>query len=180
MKDYIALLRGINVGGQKKIKMADLQKTLTKAGLKNVETYIQSGNVVFSSGELDKRVLESRIHTTILEDFGFEVPILVVQEEDIKEILENNPFADEAEENKLYYVLLKEAPVAEAVHEFNQLSFEHEDFHITNTCVYLLCKNGYGNARLNNNLLERKLKVEATTRNLRTMQKLLDMVQESR
>lgn len=180
MHNYIALLRGINVGGQKKIKMADLRETLIKTGLNHVETYIQSGNVVFGSEELNKRVLEDQIQKAILVDFGFEVPILVVLEEEIKKILENNPFAQEAEENKLYFVLLKEAPKEEPVREFNELHFDHEDFHITDTCVYLLCKNGYGNAKLNNNLLERKLKVEATTRNLRTMQKLLDMVQKSK
>ncbi|MWD30876.1 DUF1697 domain-containing protein, partial [Aquicoccus sp. SCR17] len=84
MHNYIALLRGINVGGQKKIKMADLRETLIKTGLNHVETYIQSGNVVFRDGESNKRVLESRIHKAILDDFGFEVPVLVVLEEDIK------------------------------------------------------------------------------------------------
>jgi uncharacterized protein (DUF1697 family) len=178
MHNYIALLRGINVGGQKKIKMADLRETLIKTGLNHVETYIQSGNVVFRDGESNKRVLESRIHKAILDDFGFEVPVLVVLEEDIKGILDNNPFDQNDEGNKLYYVLLKEPPGKDVINEFNELHFEQEDFYITDACVYLLCKKGYGNAKLSNNLVEQKLKVEATTRNLRTMQKLLDMVQK--
>ena len=102
------------------------------------------------------------------------MPILVLLGNEIEKILKGNPFAEE-EENKLYYVLLKYPPEEALVDQFNEQQFENEDFHITNDCVYLLCKKGYGNAKLNNNLIERKLKVEATTRNLKTMQKLLEM-----
>lgn len=174
MKTYIALLRGINVSGQKKIKMIELREVLEKEGLKNVQTYIQSGNIAFDS-ELDsKDNLENVIYNIILRHFGFEVPTLVLAKDIIEEILETNRFEDD-EENRLYFVLLKNPPEDELIKNFNELQFENEDFHITEKCVYLFCKKGYGNAKLNNNLIERKLKVEATTRNLKTMQKLLEM-----
>jgi len=103
---------------------------------------------------------------------------LVIRGEDAEQILKANPFSEEAEENKLYYVLLKSAPKEDFVKQFNQLQFENEGYHITDKCVYLLCKNGYGKAKLNNNLIERKLKVDATTRNHKTMLKLLEMASD--
>nr|WP_297787201.1 DUF1697 domain-containing protein [uncultured Allomuricauda sp.] len=172
---YIALLRGINVSGQKKIKMAELRGILEDAGLKNVKTYIQSGNIVFNIEQTYRNKIEELIATTIHRHYGFDVPTLVVNGEDVEQILKANPFSKEAEENKLYYVLLKSPPKEEMVEQFNQLQFDNEDFHITDTCVYLFCKNGYGKAKLNNNFVERKLKVEATTRNQKTMLKLLEM-----
>ncbi|MER3375449.1 MAG: DUF1697 domain-containing protein [Allomuricauda sp.] len=177
MKTFIALLRGINVSGQKKIKMAELRETLTQNGLENVQTYIQSGNIIFDSEVLETSTLEHTIHKAIAQDFGFEVPTLVVSGSAIQKVLEDNPFANKAEENRLYYVLLKQAPEKDVVAQFEELSFTNEDFHVTEKCVYLMCKKGYGNAKLNNNLIERKLKVEATTRNQKTMQKLLEMAQ---
>ncbi|MEO9512530.1 MAG: DUF1697 domain-containing protein [Flavobacteriaceae bacterium] len=175
MKTYIALLRGINVSGQKKIKMVDLKKTLENKGLKNVKTYIQSGNISFRYAESNPNLLQDKVQDAILEDFGFDVPTLIVEGDALEKILKANPFKSEVEEYSLYFVLLKEKPDQILVDEFNALDFVHEDFHITNTCVYLCCKNGYGNAKLNNNLVERKLKVQATTRNLKTMKKLVEM-----
>ncbi|MBW8199745.1 DUF1697 domain-containing protein [Flagellimonas abyssi] len=172
---HIALLRGINVSGQKKIKMADLRQVLEENGLKNVKTYIQSGNIIFDDEQTDRRKLQEKIAIIIRQQFGFDVPTLVVQKDDVEHILKANPFHEEAEENKLYYVLLKSTPKEELVEQFNQLQFEHEGFKITDTCVYLFCKSGYGKAKLNNNLIEKKLQVEATTRNHKTMLKLLEI-----
>ncbi|MEX0312788.1 MAG: DUF1697 domain-containing protein [Allomuricauda sp.] len=176
MKSFIAFLRGINVSGQKKIKMADLKYQLEENGFCNVQTYIQSGNLVFESDEIDSGKLANALNKTILSAFGFDVPVLVLTSENLEEILRANPFADEPDKKSLYYVLLKTEPNLGLVNEFNQVKFENEDFAITHNCVYLCCKAGYGKAKLNNNLIERKLKVEATTRNLRTLQKLLEMV----
>ncbi len=175
---YIALLRGINVSGQKKIKMAELRAVLEDSGLQNVQTYIQSGNIVFESDNADREKLQQIIATAIRQHFGFNVPTLVMQKKSIRQILKVNPFANEGEESKLYYVLLKSPPEKELVQQFEQLHFDYEDSHITDNCVYLLCKNGYGKAKLNNNLIEKKLKVEATTRNQKTMQKLLEMTSD--
>lgn len=178
MKSYIAFLRGINVGGQKKIIMADLKRVLEQNGFQNVQTYIQSGNLVFKSDEIDLGKLQDAIGKTILSAFGFNVPVLVLTLEDLEKILKENPFTDEPDKKSLYYVLLKTKPDSDLVDEFNQVKFENEDFVITDYCVYLCCKAGYGKAKLSNNLIERKLKVEATARNLRTMQKMVEMVKK--
>ncbi|WP_431162526.1 DUF1697 domain-containing protein [Flagellimonas beolgyonensis] len=174
MNTYIALLRGINVSGQKKIKMAELRSVLENIGLKNVQTYIQSGNIVFDHNDTDTKALEIRVHDEIEKQFGFDVPVLILESKDVDHILNESPFEDDGE-NKLYYVLLKNAPTEGLKSDFNNLTFDQEDFYITDTCVYLFCRNGYGNAKLNNNLIERKLKVEATTRNHKTMLKLLEL-----
>ena len=174
MKTYIALLRGINLGSHHKIKMTELRDSLEHIGLQNVQTYIQSGNVIFDTDIEGKEKIQDVVHAVILKDFGFDVPTLAVTQEAVESILKTNPFADE-EENRLYFVLLKNPPEKSLVDQFKEQKFENEDFHITDQCVYLVCKKGYGNAKLNNNLIERKLKVEATTRNLKTMQKLLEM-----
>ncbi|WP_136465967.1 DUF1697 domain-containing protein [Flagellimonas onchidii] len=175
MKSYIALLRGINVSGQKKIKMADLTQSLKREGFCKVRTYIQSGNVVFASDKNDVEKLQNNMHKVILDDFGFEVPVLILTVEELVQVLKESPYADEPNEKGLYYVLLKTVPDDKLVKTFNQLDFENEDFHVTERCVYLNCKAGFGKAKLNNNFVERKLKVEATTRNLKTMQKLVEM-----
>ncbi len=176
MKTYVAFLRGINVSGQKKIKMADLRDSLNKQGFSEVRTYIQSGNIVFTSKKSNTYVIAETIFKVIAADFGFNVPTLVLAAEEIERILNANPFQHE-EEGKQYFVLLKSVPSGDLVREFNTLKFENEAFYITDNCVYLCCKTGYGKAKLSNNLVERKLKVEATARNLRTMKKLIEMTE---
>ncbi len=175
---HIALLRGINVSGQKKIKMADLRQILEENGLKNVKTYIQSGNIIFDSEPVDRSALQEKIAIIIRQQFGFDVPTLVLRKNDVEHILKSNPYLEEADESKLYYVLMKNTPEEVLAQQFSQLQFKNEGFKITDTCVYLFCKSGYGKAKLNNNLIENKLKVKATTRNHKTMLKLLELVSD--
>lgn len=174
MKTYIVLLRGINVSGQKKIKMAALRNSLKQRGLEQLETYIQSGNIVCKTKEIDSEAIEKLVHEAILKDFGFDVPTLVLLKEELEGILKHSPYLSE-EEKSQYFVFLKQTPNAERIEDFNKLSFDHEDFHITTDCVYLCCKAGYGKAKLSNNLVERKLQVSATARNLKTVRKLLEL-----
>ncbi|MGB3144664.1 MAG: DUF1697 domain-containing protein [Maribacter sp.] len=177
---YIAFLRGINVGGQKKVSMEALRKLCADAGFTNVKTYLQSGNVVFKSKMRDIQKMEDGLSTFIYKEFGFEVPVLVLSTSQLQEILSKNPFKQDIElkANSLYFVLLKSAPENSLMEAFLNEHFENEEFSIENHCVYLACKNGYGKAKLNNNLIEKKLRVLATTRNYRTMNKLLEMVGE--
>ncbi len=175
---YIALLRGINVSGQKKIKMVDLKALFADTlGFENVVTYIQSGNIVFDTTMKPMDTIENKINQGILKTFGFDVPVLVRTEAQLRSVLERSPFqnAEDLAANRIYYVLLKQAPEASAITKMEQLTFQHEEFRITEQCVYLNCFKGAGKAKLNNNLLERKLGVEATTRNDRTMRKLLEL-----
>jgi uncharacterized protein (DUF1697 family) len=174
MKTFIAFLRGINVSGQRIINMAELRASLQNSGFENVSSYLQSGNLILKSNEQHLAVIAAQIESQILKDFGFQVPVLVSTKEKLRIILEAYPFNYAGDNNK-YFTLLYKAANDSLVNEFNKLAFTHEDFEITNDCVYLNCKQGAGRAKLNNKLIERKLKVTATTRNLKTLQKMINL-----
>ncbi|WP_203255926.1 DUF1697 domain-containing protein [Hyunsoonleella ulvae] len=174
MTKYIALLRGINVSGQKKIPMVDLRELLTKSGLEDVQTYIQSGNVIFKSLEKDKVELEHIIHEAITSYFGFEVPVLVLTPETLKQIFDDCPFPQEKKENSYFMMLYSKADKI-LVDSVSQLSYPNEEFKITDRAVYFYCSTGYGTAKFSNNFFERKLKITATARNYKTMVKLMKL-----
>lgn len=174
MKTYCALLRGINVSGQKKVPMAILRELMTDLGFEQVQTYIQSGNVVFKSVESSHTEIESKISESILKTFGFEVPILVKESSELKTIFNENPFV-EGQREASYFTLLHDIPNTDLVEAVKQESYEGETFIVTEDCVYFYSDTGYGKAKCNNNFFERKLKVSATTRNFKTMQKLLSL-----
>ncbi len=177
MKTYIALLRGINVSGQKKIPMDELRESLSNSGLENVQTYIQSGNMIFQSSEEKKSDLETKIHNAIKSYFGFDVPVLVLTPDKLNEIFNNSPFP-QSEKEKSYFMFLYEKPDETLVSEVSQLNYPNEEFIITDNSVYFYCATGYGKAKCSNNFFERKLKVTATARNYKTMVKLLSLSAE--
>ncbi|MDF4203687.1 DUF1697 domain-containing protein [Maribacter sp. SA7] len=178
MITYIAFLRGINVSGKNKIPMIELRELCENIKLQDVQTYIQSGNIVFKSVIKSTSELERLIAAAILKRFDLEVPIIVKTVEQLSAILNENPFAsnDENIKKQLYFVLINEKLNIEALSKFRAEVFTNEEFSISDSCIYLKCSAGYGKAKLNNNLIERKLKVRATTRNYKTMNKLLEMV----
>ena len=168
MTTYISLLRGVNVSGQKKIKMEDLKKAYESLGFKNVRTYIQSGNVVFDS---DNSLL-NKIENKLKEVFGFEVKVLIRTKEEFKKIIQNNPFK---EKDRTYVIFLSEAPKNKPIDEINKSKDKNEEFFINSKEVYLFLPS-YGRTKLNNNFFERKLKLTCTTRNFRTVTKLFEIV----
>ncbi|WP_405575376.1 DUF1697 domain-containing protein [Winogradskyella sp. Asnod2-B02-A] len=176
MQTYIALLRGINVGGHKKVPMAELRELLTKSGLQSVKTYIQSGNVIFQSINDDLKFLENSIQKSILDHFGFEVPIMVRARDELSVIFSNCPFSD-AKKAESYFVMLSEIPQEILVKEASQKTYPDDDYVILNDCIYLFCAKGYGRAKFNLSYFEKKLNVNATARNYKTMVKLLSLSQ---
>ncbi|WP_422107210.1 DUF1697 domain-containing protein [Winogradskyella sp.] len=177
MTTYIALLRGINVGGHKKVPMAELRELLSQSGLEAVKTYIQSGNVVFQSPIADSKVLETRIKTAILDHFGFEVSVLVRTRDQLLKIFEDSPFSDDKKEHS-YFAILSDIPDQDLVKEACKKVYDNEEYAIVNDGLYFYCAKGYGNAKFNLSFFERKLKVSATARNYKTMLKLLSMSAE--
>lgn len=174
MNTYIALLRGINVGGHKKVPMAELRELLTESGLESVKTYIQSGNVIFQSSKGDKNKLEASIKKSLLDHFGFDVSVMVRTRSDLVTIFDNSPFTEEKKVNS-YFTMLSEHPKKELVEEASQKIYENEEYLVLNDCIYFFCANGYGNAKFNMNFFERKFNVSATSRNYKTMVKLLSL-----
>jgi len=150
-------------------------------GFSGTQTYIQSGNAIFKSEEKNAQRLEEKIKRGIAGTFGFDVPVLVKTRIEIEKILQESPYTktEDLEAKRVYYALLKSSPDKESISNLTQEDYPHELFSIQNNCVYLNCLNGAGKAKLNNNLIERKLKVSATTRNHRTMLKLLELSEEN-
>ncbi|MBK9097059.1 MAG: DUF1697 domain-containing protein [bacterium] len=176
MKKFIALLRGINVSGQKQIKMSELKSLFEKTGFQDVETYIQSGNVIFSTKETSTEKLSLKISSAIKKQFGFDVQVIVVTPEEIEQALKKNPFIKKKKDtDKLYVIFLSEIPSKVSVNNLNRNDYLPEEFVIDGSCVYLFVPNGYGKAKLNNNFFENKLKVFGTTRNLKTLYALIEL-----
>jgi len=178
MKTYIALLRGINVGGHRKMPMAELRDLLTKIGLSNVKTYIQSGNVIFKVAETNVNKMEKSIQKSIADYFGFEVSVMVRTREQMQKIFDNCPFSEDKKINS-YFAILSHSPDKELVQKAYEKTYENEEYHITNDCLYFYSEKGYGNAKFSLNYFERKLKVNATARNYKTMLKLLSLSAEN-
>ncbi|MEM6686946.1 MAG: DUF1697 domain-containing protein [Bacteroidota bacterium] len=169
---YIAILRGINVSGSKKLPMAELRTLLSNLNLTDVKTYIQSGNVVFTSDEQEQQKLGNLISEAIKKQYDYEVPVLVKTIAQWKNAMANNPYIDK-DISKQAITFLATTP-AETTFEINS---KDDEFTIINSEVYLYCPNGFGRSKLTNNLFERKLKTQATTRNWKTIHKLLEMAE---
>jgi uncharacterized protein (DUF1697 family) len=177
MATYIAILRGINVSGRKPVKMDVLRDLFIKSGFEQVNTYIQSGNVVFQSEKTDTKDLQSIISKKIRDQFGFDIPVFVLVKDDLIVISENNPFIKERKENtdKLHVTFLSEVPSSQTAGKLNIADYLPDEFIIQGRAVYLCCPNGYGRTKLNNNFFESKLKVTATTRNWKTVLELVKL-----
>ncbi|MEJ2112330.1 MAG: DUF1697 domain-containing protein [Flavobacteriaceae bacterium] len=178
MYTYIALLKGINVGGHKKVPMAELRELLTNSSLEKVQTYIQSGNVVFQTSKNNVFEIEKNIQKSILDKFGFEVSVLVRTKADLKHIFDTCPFSEDKKKTS-YFVMLHDTPNEDLVKITSDKVYDGEEYKIINDCIYFYCKKGYGRAKFNLNFFERKLKTFATARNYNTMVKLLSLSAES-
>lgn len=179
MQTYIALFRGINVSGQKKIKMAELKVQLEEAGYQNVVTYIQSGNVVFLYEEMDLVKLSQQMELLVEQHYGFHAPILILRPDTIEYTLNNNPFLPDQDPKRLYVTFLEEEPTTNRIETLKEVDYSPEAYHIDGTIVYFFSPSGYGRAKMNNNFFEKKLKVTATTRNWRTVNKLMELAKQN-
>jgi uncharacterized protein (DUF1697 family) len=174
------MLRGINVSGQKKIRMAELRDLYESLNLVNVETYVQSGNVVFDSTEGDASELAGLIETQIEKSFGYAVPTFIRDASDFQRIIDGNPFLKKRNEEpaKLYVTFLYSSPSDSKLSNLAIPSNETAEFSIGDKEAFLFCPNGYGRTKLSNNFFERKLGVPATTRNWKTVNALHKMASE--
>ena len=181
MTTYISILRGINVSGQRSIKMDALRKTYETLGFRNVTTYVQSGNVIFSVEDIEINILEQKISRQIEKEFGFDVPIIVLTVNKLKQVIDTNPFLlDKNKEHSFLHVtFLSSKPVHYDPKVIEEKKQNGEELFFTDNAVYLYCPNGYGRTKLTNNLLEAKLKVGATTRNWKTTNELLKIASQT-
>ncbi|MCI0450343.1 MAG: DUF1697 domain-containing protein [Chlorobi bacterium] len=176
---YIAFLRGINVSGQKLIKMEGLRKMFGKMGYKNVRTYIQSGNVVFESPKSKNESLAKKIESGLEKSLGYDVTVVIRTKEEIESVIKNFPFSKvkNIESFKTDVAFLATGPDKSAVKELESLSTKDEMFKVTGNNVYSLrsLAKGFQETLLGKNILEKKLKVRATVRNWNTVNKVLNI-----
>ena len=175
MNTYISLLRGINVSGQKKIKMAELTSLYQSLNFENVSTYIQSGNVVFESS-LDDKELKTTIETAIEQQFQFVVPVLMLTPTQLVNAAENQPFTTldiEQEGSKIIFFFLSKTISVQQENSLQPYLTNSEQLVLGNGVIYLYCPNGLGKSKLTNKLIETKLKLTSTARNIKTVNKLL-------
>lgn len=173
MATWIGLLRGINVGGKNKIKMAELRDVLTDAGLGAVQTHIQSGNLVFES-KLSSASLESMVRQSIQTQWGYEVPTMMIQASELKRIVEASPHHDHDLSHR-HLTLLSKQPTAALAQAILPPDNASDGFLISGRSVYVVCPNGYSKTKWNNAFFESKLKCRATPRNWKTISKLIEM-----
>ena len=175
---YIALLRGINVSGQKIIKIDELRKLFESLDFKNVKTYIQSGNVVFNSGIDNTEIIVKLVEKKIKDVFTFDVTVIIRTGDEFRKIIQSNPFLKNKPVEKLYVIFLSGIADNENVEKLQPYKSKTEEFRIIGKEIYLFYPDGYGRSKLTNNIFELKLGLKTTTRNWNTVNKLFEMSKE--
>ena len=178
MKTYIALFRGLNVGGNSILPMKELVAQLEDIGLRNVRTYIQSGNAVFQSEEEEASLLSNKIRAAIRNRRGFEPQVLLLEPEEIEKAVESNPFPEaESEPKTLHAYFLASMPKNPDLDALEGIKSERERFVLKDGIFYLHAPDGIGRSKLAANA-EKLLGVSATARNWRTVRKLMEMAKQ--
>lgn len=173
---YVALLRGINVGGSTMIKMSELVSMFESLGFDGVKTYINSGNIAFDSPKSAEKKLVAKIEDEIEKSFGKKIPVMLREQKDIDRTLANNPFDGEFESHKEMHVLFmsEEMPAAKAK-QLLDAQTDSERFAIVGREIYCHLKLGVADSLLGKGFIDKKLKVPVTGRNWRTVQKLAEL-----
>jgi uncharacterized protein (DUF1697 family) len=175
MARYAALLRGINLGSRNKIGMPALTTLFEGLGHTDVKTYVQSGNVVFSSSQRSA-ALERGIHKAIQDELGLDIAVMVRTAAELATLVGGNPYLDRQDDPlKLHVTFLAAEPAPTRVDKLAVPDGETAEFTLAGRDVYLHCPDGYGRTKLSNAFLERKLDVAGTTRNWKTVRALHEL-----
>jgi len=177
MVRYIAFLNGINPPGQKLTTMEELKEYFEEIdGVRNVSTYMLSGNVLFEADEIDETDRRRQIEKKLRDKLGYEVTVIIRMYNDIKNVIRNNPFDDIKQDDarKLYVTLLSDVPAYSVRGSLGVYSNDAEDARLVQREVYILSSN-YGKTCFPNSLIEKKLGVAATTRNWTMLHKILEL-----
>ncbi len=182
MPIYICMLRGINVGGHRRIKMAQLRKSFEALGFEQVQTYIQSGNVVFKTGRTSPAGLSKRIEERILKDFGFPVSVMSRTADEMSKMIAENPFLKQRgiDQAKLHVMFLSEPPAPDALKKLAEVTVAPDQCQCSAREIYFYLPNGVSKSVLWNSPVDRILAVVTTTRNWKTVSSLHQMCQDCR
>jgi len=180
MPTYIAMLRGINVGGNKKVPMERLRAMFEELGFEQVATYIQSGNVVFEAAKHSPLDLSKKIEERMLAEFGFPASVITRTVEELGKAIRNNPFPKQSgtDPSKVHIAFLSNIPRADAVKKLEALATTSEQLRHSGRETYLYYRDGMGRAKLTGSVLEKVLSVTATARNWNTVNQIYRMAAE--
>ena len=182
MPVYVSLLRGINIGSNKRVKMALLQKSFQAMGFERVKTYIQSGNVIFSGRKVSTATLSRKIEAKILQDFGFSVAVISRTQDEMEKTIQNNPFLKKSgiDLEKLHVVFLSEAPELAALQKMLALVSAPDLAHCVGKEIYFYLPNGVSQSSMWRTPWERTLAVVPTMRNWKTVNSVYRMCLDCR
>jgi uncharacterized protein (DUF1697 family) len=174
---FVALLRGINVGGKNILPMNDLAAIFEKAGCTDVTTYIQSGNVVFRAPEKILKTIAAAVSSGVEKRFKFKIPVVIRTLDEMSEIVRKNAYPKcDPDAERLHVFFLADVPDAAGVAILNPNRSPGDSFQVVGREIYALFPNGAGNSKLTNAYFDSKLKTVSTARNWRTVLKLLEMM----
>ena len=178
MARHVAFLRGINLGAKRRISMQDLRASLADAGYDDVRTLLQSGNVVLTS-TADPATLERDLANTLRDAFGFDIAVLTRTRDELAEVIERDPFGEEADDPARYQVsFLSAEPDPADVEELERAKVAPERVAVQGREVYAWHPGGVGRSELAKLITERRLGGEVTARNWRTVTKMLELADE--
>jgi uncharacterized protein (DUF1697 family) len=178
MTACISLFRGINVGGNRIVPMSELKSLHESLGLKDVVTYIQSGNVVFTSDEADPAQLSKLIEESFAQKFGFRSQVMVRTSAELEEIIANNPFQNqpEKEPKRVLALFLATRPESTALEDLKKTYNGPEEIYLVGQELFVYYSDGVGRSKLTLPLIEKKLKTVGTGRNWNTVLRLQQMM----
>lgn len=177
MNTYIALFRGINIGGHHLLPMKGLVELLHDMGCMNIKTYGQSGNVVFQSTKKQRNKFSRDIGHKISDTYGFKPVVLLLDEAELQDAMANNPF-DTSDAKALHFFFLDSIPKSPDLEQLNKIKLKSEQFKLNGTIFYLFTPEGVGRSKLATNI-EKCLGVPTTARNWNTINRILAMVKQT-
>ena len=178
MAVWLALFRGINVGGKHIVPMKPLTELMTQAGCSKVKSYIQSGNVVFQHETADKTALSVMLSQLVAEHFGFCPKVMVLSAAEFSAITSQNPFLNQCEQGKnLHVFFLESAATSADLAALASFKQSGEQFHLTPHAFYLHAPEGIGRSKLVTKI-DKCLGVASTARNLNTLEKLSELINQ--
>lgn len=176
MKTWVVLLRGINVGGKNILPMKELRDLLTASGFEGVKTYIQSGNCIVQSDEVEAQFVSKKVSKVVGSKFGFAPKVMTLALDSFKAAIDNNPYPQGKDNPKcLHFYFLSASAQSADMKALNALATETEQFTLTDEVLYLYAPDGIGRSKFAARA-ESKLGVATTTRNFRTVLKITDML----
>ena len=174
---YVALLRGINVGGKNRLPMRALVEALSAAGFRRVQSYIQSGNLVFEAGADQEAALPARLSELIATRFGLEVPVVVFAAPALRALVSRNPYlsGELRDPSRLLVAFLAEQPSPEALARLDPARSPPDRFTAHGRAIFLECPEGFGRSKLTTAYFDSKLQTQSTIRNWKTTLRLLEL-----